>query len=72
MILAVSVLAMTGCGEQKDPGTPPSDVVNQDGADNSESEISYDGTPMENAVTIRIGQGQHETCDYHVQQCGRT
>lgn len=57
MILAVSVLAMTGCGEQKDPGTPPSDVVNQDGADNSESEISYDGTPMENAVTIRIGQG---------------
>lgn len=42
---------------KKDPGTPPSDVLNQDDADNSESEISYDGTPMENAVTIQIGQG---------------
>ncbi|NCB94212.1 MAG: hypothetical protein EOM40_16890 [Clostridia bacterium] len=57
MVLTISVLTMTGCGKTEDPGTPPAEVVNQEGTDTSESEISYDGSSMENAVTIRIGQG---------------
>lgn len=60
MMLVLSIFAMTGCGETEDPGTPPADVVNQESQDStgtSESEISYDGSSMENAVTIRIGQG---------------
>ena len=67
MILAVSMLTMTGCGKTKDPGTPAADVISPENTAESDTTVesdtgsdtttTYDGSAMENAVTIRIGQG---------------
>ena len=63
VLITVSMLALTGCDSQtENPGTPPPDVVNP-GSDpgNSQSGNSgtaYEGEILENAVSVRIGQGE--------------
>ena len=63
VLLTVSMLALTGCDSQtENPGTPPPDVINP-GSDpgNSQSGNSgtaYEGEILENAVSVRIGQGE--------------
>ena len=57
-LLAVSMAALTGCGQQaEDPGPPPSDVVNPGGSAQSGNDgTAYDGDVLENAVSVRIGR----------------
>ena len=56
LLLTISFSALTGCSSQtEDPGTPPPDVIGGTGNENSSS---YDGEVLENAVSVRIGQGK--------------
>ena len=62
-LLAVGMLFLTGCDSQtENPGTPPPDVINpSNSGGNSQSGNSgtaYEGELLENAVTVRIGQGE--------------
>ena len=70
-LLIVSMAAFTGCGSQtEDPGPPPADVINPETAENTDvkdgskdnvangdDEFSSEGDILENAVSVRIGQG---------------
>ncbi|MDO5294869.1 MAG: cyclophilin-like fold protein [bacterium] len=64
-VVMTMVVAFTGCGKSSDPGTPPAEVVqgNNNSNQNTESDQksnpvsgSYDGSVMENAVTIMVGR----------------
>ena len=60
-LLAVGMLALTGCESQtEDPGTPPPDVINPSGdpgsSQSGSSGTAYEGDILENAVSVRIGQ----------------
>ena len=60
-LLAVGMLALTGCDSQaENPGTPPPDVINPgSGTGSSQSGNSgttYEGDVLENAVSVRIGR----------------
>ena len=63
-LLTVSMLALASCNAQtEDPGTPPPDVINPgsstDGSSQSGSSgTAYEGEILENAVSVRIGQGE--------------
>ena len=67
LLLAISMVILTGCGSQtEDPGNPPADVINPDdsGTMSSTDEISqngnsgsaYEGDVLKNAVSVRIGR----------------
>lgn len=70
-LLIVSMAAFTGCGSQtQDPGPPPADVINPENAENTDAEDSSgdsvvngndkssgESDILENAVSVRIGQG---------------
>ena len=70
LVLAISMIALTGCGSQtKDPGPPPEEVINPDSskesssenstvesAQNGDSNTAYDDEVLENAVSVRIGR----------------
>ena len=62
LLLTVSLAALIGCKSQpEDPGTPPENVINPEGngaEDNTQSSISYEEDVLENAVSVRIGQGE--------------
>lgn len=63
LLLTVSFAALTGCSSQtEDPGTPPENVINPSGnstEDNTQSGSNpYEGDVLENAVSVRIGQGE--------------
>ena len=60
-LLAVGMLALTGCDSQaENPGTPPPDVINPSsnpGSSQSGSNgTAYEGDILENAVSVRIGR----------------
>ena len=56
LLLAACMTALTGCSSQtEDPGAPPSDVI---GGTASGNGSPYDGEVLENAVSVRIGQGE--------------
>ena len=62
-LLTVSMLALAGCNAQtENPGTPPPDVINPSGgtggSQNGNSGTAYEGDILENAVSVRIGQGE--------------
>ena len=62
-LLAVSMLALTGCDSQTEiPGTPPPDVINPSNnpgsSQSGNSGTAYEGDILENAVSVRIGQGE--------------
>ena len=60
--LATGVVSLTGCSssQPEDPGAPPAEVINPDGeaAQGESAGSGYDGDILENAVTVRIGQGE--------------
>ena len=74
LLLTVSFAALTGCSSQtKDPGTPPENVIHPGNSGESSSNnnsstgnaapggnsgTAYDGEILENAVSVRIGQGE--------------
>ena len=63
VLLTVSMLALTGCDSQtENPGTPPPDVINPSGdpgnSQSGNSGTAYEGEILENAVSVRIGQGE--------------
>ena len=63
VLLTVSMLALTGCDSQaENPGTPPPDVVNPSSdpgnSQSGSSGTAYEGDILENAVSVRIGQGE--------------
>ena len=56
-LLAVSMLALTGCDSQaENPGTPPPDVINPGNSQSGNSGTAYEGEILENAVSVRIGR----------------
>ena len=56
-LLAVSMLALTGCDSQAgNPGTPPPDVINPGNSQSGNSGTAYEGEILENAVSVRIGR----------------
>ena len=62
-LLTVSMLALAGCNAQtENPGTPPPDVINPSGgtggSQSGNSGTAYEGDILENAVSVRIGQGE--------------
>ena len=64
-LLAVGMLCLTGCDSQTDdPGTPPPDVINPGGdpgsSQSGNSGTAYEGDILENAVSVRIGQGSQK------------
>ena len=63
LLLTVCLAALAGCSSQtEDPGAPPEDVINPGGnsiGDHTQNASSpYDGDVLENAVSVRIGQGE--------------
>ena len=74
LLLAACMTALTGCSSQpEDPGAPPENVINPGNTgdtfttNNSSTGIStpngnggtaYEGEVLENAVSVRIGQGE--------------
>ena len=60
--LAAGIVSLTGCSssQPEDPGAPPAEVINPDGepAQDEGAGSGYDGDILENAVTVRIGQGE--------------
>ena len=60
--LAAGIVSLTGCASSRpeDPGAPPAEVINPDGetAQGESAKSGYDGDILENAVTVRIGQGE--------------
>ena len=60
--LAAGIVSLTGCAssQPEDPGAPPAEVINPDGetAQGESAGSGYDGDILENAVTVRIGQGE--------------
>ena len=59
VLLTVSMLTLTGCDSQaENPGTPPPDVVNPGNSQSGTSSTAYEGEILENAVSVRIGQGE--------------
>lgn len=63
-LLAAGMLALTGCDSQaENPGTPPPDVINPgnstgNNTQSGNSGTAYEGDILENAVSVRIGQGE--------------
>ena len=62
-LLAIGMLFLAGCNSQtENPGTPPPDVINPSGNPGStqsgSSGTAYEGDILENAVSVRIGQGE--------------
>ena len=60
-LLAVGMLALTGCDSQaENPGTPPPDVINPGSnpgsSQSGNSGTAYEGDILENAVSVRIGR----------------
>ena len=59
LLLTMTMASLTGCGSQtEDPGPPPSEIINPDNTQNENDGTAYDGDVLENAVSVRIGQGQ--------------
>ena len=59
LLLTMTMATLTGCGSQtEDPGPPPSEVINPDNTQNENDGTAYDGDVLENAVSVRIGQGE--------------
>ena len=74
LLLTVSLAALTGCSSQtEDPGAPPENVINPGNSGDSSSGnnnntgastpngnggTAYNGDVLENAVSVRIGQGE--------------
>ena len=60
--LAAGIVSLTGCAssQPEDPGAPPAEVINPDGEPTQDEGAGsgYDGDILENAVTVRIGQGE--------------
>lgn len=61
VLAALMMSALIGCGsKQEDPGPPPSDVIDPQGASEKSSEENgdslYEGDILESAVSVRIGQ----------------
>ena len=55
-LLCLCLLVFAGCSNPvEDPGPPPEEVIHPDGE--VQSAQNYDGSVLENAVTVRIGQG---------------
>ena len=64
-LLAAGMLVLTGCEPQtENPGTPPPDVINPSGnpgsSQSGSSGTAYEGGILENAVSVRIGQGSQK------------
>ena len=71
LLIVVGMTAFTGCGSRtEDPGPPPADVINPENAggvsvedsigdetQNENNETSSESNILENAVSVRIGQG---------------
>lgn len=62
-LLAIGMLFLAGCNSQtENPGTPPPDVVNPSSdpgsSQSGSSGTAYEGDILENAVSVRIGQGE--------------
>ena len=58
--ILLSITALTGCDSKpNDPGTPPSNVINPGNSNNTGSgtQNSDSGKILENAVSVRIGNG---------------
>ena len=58
--ILLSITALTGCDSKpNDPGTPPSNVINPGNSNNAGSgtQSSDSGKILENAVSVRIGNG---------------
>ena len=58
--ILLSITALTGCDSKpNDPGTPPSNVINPGNFNNAGSgtQSSDNGKILENAVSVRIGNG---------------
>ena len=74
LLLTVSLAALTGCSSQtEDPGKPPENVINPGNSGDASSNnnnntgtstpngnggTAYSGDVLENAVSVRIGQGE--------------
>ena len=73
LLLTVSLAALTGCSSQtEDPGKPPENVINPGNSGDASSNdnktgtsvpngnggTAYNGDVLENAVSVRIGQGE--------------
>ena len=59
LLLVIAMAALSGCSAQaEDPGPPPSEVINPDNPQSESSGTAYDGDVLENAVSVRIGQGE--------------
>ena len=74
LLLAVSLVALAGCSSQtEDPGKPPENVINPGNSGDASSNnnnstgtstpngnggTAYNGDVLENAVSVRIGQGE--------------
>ena len=59
LLLCLCLFGLAGCSSQtEDPGPPPAEVINPDG--DGQSVTAFDGEVLENAVTVRIGQGKSE------------
>ena len=59
LLLTMTMATLTCCGSQtEDPGPPPSEVINPDHTQNENNGAAYDGDVLENAVSVRIGQGE--------------
>ena len=60
--LTIAMSALTGCSPKaEDPGPPPSEVINGDnGTQDENSGTAEEGDILENAVSVRIGQGSQK------------
>ncbi len=59
LLLTITMATLTGCGSQtEDPGPPPSEVISPDNTQSDNDGSAYDGDVLENAVSVRIGQGE--------------
>lgn len=70
LLFTISMAALAGCASQsEDPGTPPADVIDQNGAEgtsanssadensqNENNESAAEGDVLENAVSVQIGK----------------
>ena len=57
LLLCLCLFSFAGCSNSvEDPGPPPSEIIHPDGE--VQSAQNYDGSVLENAVTVRIGLGE--------------
>lgn len=63
LLMIAGMAVLSGCSAPaEDPGPPPTEVIHPEGAEESEtnSPVVPEGDVLENAVTVRIGQGESE------------